>query len=445
MRFSLPSSLLLSLAFRTFWLTDSTVAAQNYAPGDASWLGGDPAWDDTPTDYESYFPIVYVVFGRDGSPHVRSIVGEEDDCPVAFRKSFSEEFTAANGAAYAVRATGNLVNDNMLPYKFPIKVCSITADSESDFTLALDAGDVVVSYKDSSSHVVPRVKLDPKRFLLTGDTGMRSKPKNLGLGALGKGNCTAPEVYGIPQCAKNFTEADLTEQPTGSFQDTNEWIFGQLADAAASKEPDVIVYVGDYLYRQGPCPFNATDSMTKAVANCSGINMPEIATSQELPPDLTMNFLPGYYGDNWWGWWADFFWPAMKLLQQAPLIPTRGNHEVCTRGGYGYFIFLSPLPLCPTCEEQLERICSEAMEPYPVSFKHEQFLVMDDSHIAPNSGGIDHFQVGFSGTCLTYRINAHFFQLTYILCCDPSSSLTEPAPKHRPMARTLYQFKRSGK
>lgn len=65
------------------------------------------------------------------------------------------------------------------------------------------------------------------------------------------------------------------------------------------------------------------------------------------PQDVTMNFVPGAFGDNWYGWWADFFWPSMKLLQKAPIIPTRGNHEVCDRGGYGYFFFLSPFMLCP--------------------------------------------------------------------------------------------------
>jgi len=31
---------------------------------------------------------------------------------------------------------------------------------------------------------------------------------------------------------------------------------------------------------------------------------------------------------------------AMNMLKTAPIIPTRGNHEICSRGGFGYFMFM---------------------------------------------------------------------------------------------------------
>jgi len=88
----------------------------------------------------------------------------------------------------------------------------------------------------------------------------------------------------------------------------------------------------------------------------------------------------------------------MKLLQSAPIIPTRGNHEICLRGGYGYFFFMSPQPLCPTCSDSLEQFCESTTPPYAVTFQHEQFLVMDDAMIQPYEGGIDHFQF-VEGAC----------------------------------------------
>ena len=51
------------------------------------------------------------------------------------------------------------------------------------------------------------------------------------------------------------------------------------------------------------------------------------------------------FSDNWWGWWADFFYPAMSLFSAAPIIAARGNHEICSRGGYGYFLLLSPFEI----------------------------------------------------------------------------------------------------
>jgi hypothetical protein len=117
-----------------------------------------------------------------------------------------------------------------------------------------------------------------------------------------------------------------------------------------------------------------------------------------LADDAVLNFIPGNYGDNWWGWWADFFWPALNLLQTSPIIPTRGNHEICTRGGYGYFFFMSPQPLCPGCSDDLESLCLQSAPPYAVTFENEQFLVMDDALIEPLGGGIDHFDF-IEGQC----------------------------------------------
>ena len=60
----------------------------------------------------------------------------------------------------------------------------------------------------------------------------------------------------------------------------------------------------------------------------------------------------------------------MNLLKSAPIIPTRGNHEICSRGGYGYFMFMAPDPPADYCLDNFP--------PYGVAFEHEQFLVMDD-------------------------------------------------------------------
>ncbi|MCA0305491.1 MAG: metallophosphoesterase, partial [Proteobacteria bacterium] len=64
---------------------------------------------------------------------------------------------------------------------------------------------------------------------------------------------------------------------------------------------------------------------------------------------------PGYFSqnvpgsprpDNWADWRDDFFVPAARLLTAAPWVFTRGNHELCSRAGPGWFYLLdtaSPL------------------------------------------------------------------------------------------------------
>lgn len=73
----------------------------------------------------------------------------------------------------------------------------------------------------------------------------------------------------------------------GQFQDcdvTAQWPFSVLAASVVRKKPQLVVHVGDYLYRESPCP--ASD------AGCKG----------------------SPYGDNWNTWKADFFKPAAALL-----------------------------------------------------------------------------------------------------------------------------------
>jgi hypothetical protein len=68
--------------------------------------------------------------------------------------------------------------------------------------------------------------------------------------------------------------------------------------------------VGDYYYRENACPFN--------YSGCAG----------------------SPHGDAWPTWLAEFFDPAAPLLDAAPWVFARGNHESCVRGGKGWFRLL---------------------------------------------------------------------------------------------------------
>jgi hypothetical protein len=48
------------------------------------------------------------------------------------------------------------------------------------------------------------------------------------------------------------------------------------------------------------------------------------------------------FADNWASWRDDFFIPAAELLAVAPWVIARGNQELCSRAGPGWFYFLDP-------------------------------------------------------------------------------------------------------
>lgn len=102
---------------------------------------------------------------------------------------------------------------------------------------------------------------------------------------------------------------------------STDWPFSSVAGQAAESKPDLVIHVGDYLYRESPCPDPSA---------CGG------------SPS----------GDRWETWDADFFAPAAKLLAAAPWIFVRGNHEDCERAWRGWFYLLdSGAKMVSACEE----------------------------------------------------------------------------------------------
>jgi hypothetical protein len=131
----------------------------------------------------------------------------------------------------------------------------------------------------------------------------------------------------------------------GRVQNCNDpayWPFRQVAAAAAAEKSNLVLHVGDYLYRESPCPESSQ-------AQCGGSPA----------------------GDNWEAWNADFFAPAAELLGAAPWVFTRGNHEDCNRAWRGWFYYLDPRPWDGKCEEY--------PAPYVVQLGEFQLAVVDSS------------------------------------------------------------------
>lgn len=117
---------------------------QYYAPGDAAWLGSSVP-DPTP-NYETYFPIIYVIYGPFGAPHVRAIVDEKDeDCPLPLHMHNATQFLDTHAPMKSL-INGNPVNQNKMPYRFPVQVCGITINKDSIYRDAIENGTLVLSH-----------------------------------------------------------------------------------------------------------------------------------------------------------------------------------------------------------------------------------------------------------------------------------------------------------
>jgi hypothetical protein len=191
---------------------------------------------------------------------------------------------------------------------------TLRAAANTDFTravcaLALPAG--VKSVTTPDGHAVPVPVADPQHILVLGDTGCRIKG-------------TALQACNDPKA----------------------WPFAGLAKAAAGEKPDMIIDLGDYLYRESPCP----DSFP----GCKG----------------------SPWGDNWASWDADWFTPAQPLFDAAPILLIRGNHEDCYRAGPGFLRFMGPGAFDPAAK------CIDHLDPYTVKLGGETIGVIDSTDAA---------------------------------------------------------------
>ncbi|MGH7802393.1 MAG: metallophosphoesterase family protein [Thermodesulfobacteriota bacterium] len=141
-------------------------------------------------------------------------------------------------------------------------------------------------------------------------------------------------IIGDTGCRISSSDAQACNNPEA-------WPFEMIAKNVTSWEPELVIHVGDYIYREAPCPLGNS--------GCAG----------------------SPFGDNWETWEADFFSPASALLNSAPWVFTRGNHEMCTRAGEGWFRFLDyQTPLSN---------CVEFTEPFAIDIGIVRLLMLDSA------------------------------------------------------------------
>lgn len=158
-------------------------------------------------------------------------------------------------------------------------------------------------------------------------------------------------VLGDTGCRLKASENDFQpcNDPTG-------WPFARVLARALALKPDLVVHVGDYHYRESPCP----------------ADMPGCAHSA------------WGYGDD--AWQADFFQPAQALLAAAPWVFVRGNHEACNRAGQAWLRYLDAEPgrarACQPATEARGANAGDFTAPFAVPLSpRSQLIVFDSSEI----------------------------------------------------------------
>ena len=182
--------------------------------------------------------------------------------------------------------------------EFPVRVCEVKVPAaERKITL--------------EGVAIPVPAGEFKRIVIVGDTGCRIKKKN-----------------------------------TQDCNDPKYWPYPRLANQAADARPDLVIHVGDYLYREKSCQ----------------------GRTDECPES------PVGYGWNIWD--VDFFAPSARLLAAAPWIMVRGNHETCKRAGEGWFRFLDHGPFPKKCPK------ADIGDFFVTGSKGVRFAVMDSAAMA---------------------------------------------------------------
>ncbi|MEO5361512.1 MAG: metallophosphoesterase [Nitrospirota bacterium] len=192
-----------------------------------------------------------------------------------------------NGSITARAVTkGSVCPDAVIDSKpVPMRIRAVKEKGEWEVTVC--ETDIPAEAKTVSieSTPLPLLKKSPSRVLVIGDTGCR-----------------------------------ISDDELQACNNSSAWVFPYIAESAVRYNPDLIIHMGDYTYRDSLCPYES-DGCRRSP-----------------------------YGDNWDTWEADLLLPARNLLPAAPWIFLRGDRENCALNPMGWFRLLDPFPSSEKCE-----------------------------------------------------------------------------------------------
>ncbi|EGF32913.1 hypothetical protein IMCC9480_1629 [Oxalobacteraceae bacterium IMCC9480] len=248
----------------------------------------------------------FVVLGEQGQAVAR-VLTDAAQCPRIRIDGVDVAMDVRAAAGTVAQRTTRSAPADSKPSGFPLLTCEKILPAQT--TSAIVAG-----------HALPLPKTEARRIVVIGDTGCRLK------------------------------KSDQAYQPCN---DAAHYPFARIAAAAARWQPDLVIHVGDYHYRENACPDDN--------AGCAGSS----------------------WGYGWDAWRDDFFKPAAPLLQAAPWVLVRGNHESCSRAGQGWWRMLDPRPLQAgrDCNDPANDDLGDFSDPYAVPLGGDaQVIVLDTSN-----------------------------------------------------------------
>ncbi len=245
----------------------------------------------------------FVVLGADGAPIARAVTTAATCPAITIDGRTATMAVRAPHGPIPLRAKGHSASFHPDAVSTPVLSCETP----------LPAGVTQVSV---AGQPLPLPAAAPTRIVVIGDTGCRLKGKEFQ-------DCNDPRAYP----------------------------FARVAASAAAWKPDLVVHVGDFHYREDPCPADRP--------GCAG----------------------SPYGYGWDAWNADFFAPARTLLAAAPWVIARGNHESCARGGQGWWRFLDAHAYDPAvnCDDPATDERADYADPYAVPLGGGAQLIVFDS------------------------------------------------------------------
>jgi hypothetical protein len=216
------------------------------------------------------------------------------------------------------------------------------------------------------------LRLNPSRVVVFGDTGCRIKGAR------------------VQDC-----------------NDPRKWPFQTVANQAAAEKPQLMIHVGDYLYRESPCPAGSE-------SECGGTPA----------------------GDHWEAWRADFFAPAAKLLAAVPWAFSRGNHETCDRSWRGWFYYLDPRPWKGACERY--------SPPYLIKLGTFELAMLDSSPVVEDRANKEQVDEYANQLASIHATNAWLVAHHPFWGFKAGPEGGQPAPISAPLAAAWEQSKPAG-
>lgn len=294
----------------------------------------------------------YVILGQSPAGEnmaiARTVIETDRTCPTVSRPG-------------QVKTTPMITREN--PNHFSVLVCEALIGFDKNYQINFSDGSIAL----------PVAKSNPVNIQVFGDSGCKAK-----------------------DCAIN-TPAEP---------------FKSLADAGAADKPDLVLHMGDFNYRgtSGKTYFSERQSngKMKQVQQWpydagDGLDSKDHCGQTADTPFYSQSATNSNRPDIWRNWKDDLFTAGQKLLAAAPWITARGNHELCSRAGPGYFYFMDPNTnlteggqqwSCPTPHVDRGTFENTTQPPsYKVSFQNLDILMMDSANACDNFSNSDYTEL----------------------------------------------------